>query len=930
MLKDINNHIKLINGSIEWANQYEKNTFPYEIFQEYRRRLKRIHRALEENCSAAAYGESQVGKSYLMSSLLSSPNSPFIIKNRGKEYSFIDEINPSGGNNSKVESTGVVTRFTLQPQPNVVKDYVKIQNLSIVDIILLIADSYQNDVKPNTDHVLQQNDINLAIDSLSVYWSDKMQKQKYLTSDDIFEIRDYVNDELNNVHVIKSNFFKVISQHIECITVDHWADVFSLLWNRNEQLSHLFSVLIDEYKKMDFCTEIYVPFECVRRDYGTLLDIKWLDTVCGVNCDMGNYELYTTVYDANGNTLSTGFPKGSLSAITAEITFPLSPSLADDRQFLTKIDLLDFPGARTRKKYKEEELGADDVLPEILRRSKVGYLFKKYSNSLRISSVLFCHHNDQRTVDVCQTIDDWIRPIIGKTPEERAVFTQDTDGISPLFFVATKFNIDLKKNKIDVSGHSLDKHWERFDTVLPEMMTGFDWFENWSKSSLGSIPFRSIYPLRDFWWSKENGLFVGYNDGETKSQEKDYAFFSDYPNYFKDLSRSFAENNFVKKHFSNPSDTWNEVATVNNDGSKAIIRDLNKIAPSLEEARREKYLKELKQIKTDMYNTLSVYFEPDDIEERNAKVKKIASDIRMSLFLSVGEKPEVFGQIIDTLMVPVGELRDIAYDIIVCRTKTPTDFSLGNFIRKLTDINSNDSRQTVIEKLCDFFGCEQDKLEDELKNRGWSIADVVSNEAETLTTVADVVTKDIIDYWVNYINDKAKKLETILPHSESVVFMLSALMTKMGVKKIISEKIGTYCNVFSTNEQPNAIADFTSLTLNNFVSSVGRCYLTDDEVANIKKKAEKCSVKVDLNSSAWNETRKPQPLMNTLCAFDAASDINSVAKDDLMKLPLWENFQRWANLVTIGLLYASEISQIDPIANGKIKELIDKCSNLYN
>ena len=79
MLQDIKQHIDLVDGSIAWAKEFGKESFPYDVFKEYRRKLKRIYAALEENCSAAAYGESQVGKSYLMSSLLSSPNSPFVI-----------------------------------------------------------------------------------------------------------------------------------------------------------------------------------------------------------------------------------------------------------------------------------------------------------------------------------------------------------------------------------------------------------------------------------------------------------------------------------------------------------------------------------------------------------------------------------------------------------------------------------------------------------------------------------------------------------------------------------------------------------------------------------------------------------------------------------------------------------------------------------
>ena len=97
----------------------------------------------------------------------------------------------------------------------------------------------------------------------------------------------------------------------------------------------------------------------------------------------------------------------------------------------------------------------------------------------------------------------------------------------------------------------------------------------------------------------------------------------------------------------------------------------------------------------------------------------------------------------------------------------------------------------------------------------------------------------------------------------------------------------------------------------------------------MRLKAEKCKIKVDLSSSSWNVNRKPQPLLQTLSAFDAASNIEEVDNTALMKLPLWDNFQRWENLVTIGLLYASDISHVDPIANAKVKKLIDDSDTLY-
>jgi hypothetical protein len=937
MIQDINKHLELIESSLAWAKEFGKDSFPVSVFKEYRRKLRRIRSALEENCSAAAYGESQVGKSYLMSSLLSSADSPFVIQSGGRSYSFIDELNPSGGNNAKIESTGVITRFTIGKGDKSMSDFVKVRLLSVVDIILLIADSYYNDIKINPDTNLNLNEINKCLEGLSGLWATKEKQQDEIIDDDIRDIKDYIKNVIGNgaASIYQSNFCKIIAPVIQYVSYDKWVDIFSLLWNKNAEMSRLFSVLINEYKKLGFNTEVYVPFDAVLRDKGTILKIEWLDTVCGVNIDTGNDDIYTDVYDTSGNIIAQNFGKGNLSALIAELTFELPKTIAQERKFLNKIDLLDFPGARSREKFKESEIHT--VLPKILRRGKVAYLFNKYSRSLRISSVLFCHHNDQKTEPtIGETINSWIGDNIGKTPEERAKYLLNTNGIAPLFMIATKFNIDLERTKTDNVDNlkKLDDHWNRFDTVIPEIIKPNKWFDEWVPKGgfFTSSAFQNVYPLRDFYWSGKNNLFVGYQDGEKKSEETGIFVHQDFPDYMEHLRRSFLQNDFVKTHFSNPEDTWNNVATINNDGSKAIIRSLDSIANLLDDARRQKYLSELQTIKKEMYQTLTVYFEPEDSEEKNRKVKQICGDIRKSLVFTIGTKPEIFGRIIDSLMVPVGDLRDIAYDIIICHSETPKDFSAINFIRATVGINPKDGRDVNLNKLCDYFSSDVDELEKDLKERGCTIEEVISSDAETLTTVADVVTKHIIDYWVAFLNNQAKEIENILPHADEVVFMLVSLLKKLGVRKVISEKIDRYCNVFSLNEQPNAIADFASLTLNNFVSSVGRNYISNDEIADISAKAQKCHLTIDTAPDTWDAVRKPQPLLQTLKAFDESANVvnqDVINMDVLLKLPLWGNFQRWQNLVTIGLVYASDISHCDPVANAKIREIMDNCQNLY-
>lgn len=74
------------------------------------------------------------------------------------------------------------------------------------------------------------------------------------------------------------------------------------------------------------------------------------------------------------------------------------------------------------------------------------------------------------------------------------------------------------------------------------------------------------------------------------SQKKSVHTYADYPDYFENLKQSFLKNAFVQRHFANPEQTWNDVATINNDGSKAIIRNLDAIASVLEDARKRNTL----------------------------------------------------------------------------------------------------------------------------------------------------------------------------------------------------------------------------------------------------------------------------------------------------------------------------------------------------
>ena len=95
MLQEINKQIDNINKSIEWIKVNKPGDFKQRYLRlvDDRRTLKKIKTAVANNPGIAAFGKSQVGKSYLISCLLQGRDSegkdlPFMVKAGEKSYNF--------------------------------------------------------------------------------------------------------------------------------------------------------------------------------------------------------------------------------------------------------------------------------------------------------------------------------------------------------------------------------------------------------------------------------------------------------------------------------------------------------------------------------------------------------------------------------------------------------------------------------------------------------------------------------------------------------------------------------------------------------------------------------------------------------------------------------------------------------------------------
>lgn len=932
---NIQNHINTINELLDWNNQYGRGTFSVQDLYNERRRLKVLKKSVEGKCCAAAYGISQVGKSYLMRSLLSPQNSSFLVSVGGKDYDFITQINPSGSNTGKTESTGIITRFTTDVDKATANGLVRVTLLNPLDIVLMLVDAYYNDIKHSLDSAYTSKQINDKLSEIAQYWTNHTYQQHFIDDDDVQYMLDYLKEVLQTKvqAIVTSKFFEVVSANIQYVKPQNWEYIFGLLWNNNKDISYLFHHIIEEYEKLQFVETAYIPIESILSKNGTLLDVTLLDKVCGKDNGIKYAIEYTNILSADNKIVATNFSKYYLAALIAEVTLQLPKSLEEstDKSFLKDLDLLDFPGARSRKEIPEDDIDANE-LAEILRRGKVAYLFNKYSRSLKIGTVLFCHDDDQSEVSpISNAIEGWIKEYIAKTPAERTEVLRTTNGISPLFFIGTKFNKELKPTDADSpdSLEFLDKHWNRFNQVIPGVVQPGRWLEDWviEGSTFRSKYFQGIYMLRDYSFSKD--FFDGY-DRHKGTPETTFKNPSNFPDYYECLKSSFLRNEFVKRHFANPEQAWNDVTTPNHDGSAAIIRDLNKIAPLLDQAREQKYLKELKCMQQRLLSILEANYILDTNDGRNEKLRKVVTTLQFKLDKIIGRNPEQFGRIIDGLMINPRDVYSLAYEIIVLRRQAPKIFSEIGFIRQRARIQDVDDRNTRIQKLCACYQVQTFQELDELfHSEGYTLDDIVSTEIENQSTQANIIVKNILHFWSEHINASMKKCSSIFPYTDEFANVLITNIRTLGIAQKLVEKIQFYQEQFPQDACINAIADYVSLTLNNYVSSIGYTSLDKESLSLIYDKAKTCNLSINFEEHDASTTSCT--LTEALAALEESKGIQSgiCTTGTLNKLPFWANYQQWLKHIVAGFIYAENIIICDKEANDKIKAMIDRCQILY-
>lgn len=980
----INSQIRAINQSIDWVNKTLKSGRKFTTFKDLvdqRRRLRSLRSALMENPAIATYGESQKGKSYVISNLLADSGKPFKIKTSEKDsdgncrfYNFIEDINPI---TTDTEATGVVTRFTsYSKQPSLyLADYpVRIKLLSITDLVTILCEGYFNDIC--NYKTLDKEYIDKEAEEIyQKYINSPILREgidSVLSEDDIFDLQEYIQKYICNGmrEVLASSYFDRIAQVITRIpfNVEVLSGLFRLLWGCEASLTSLFSDLLNEYQRWEFARDIYVPITAVLNTHNTMLGVLCLNALTK-KTELSGDDLLADrteviVFSEGMKRTIENVNKAVLSALTAEVIFKIEPEYFENedsfhlegitslhtldkvgknspikKELLKENDLLDFPGARRRENLYTTQI--PDKQSELVLRGKVAFLFNKYSAFNMINILLFCHDYQQTGQSVMPgLLADWVLKNVGSNVALRTENIRRSV-ISPLFIIATKFNKDMEFRSSASANLQLDERWDaRFKNVLYKQCLNADsekeekflWFKNWTDR--GS--FKNTYLLRDYKYSGNVGgeasqLYSGFIEKGKETGELLTPVFK------KSLRDSFIRNVNVCQFFEDPEFAWDIATSINNDGALYIIKNLSIAAENAEKTRSYRFSNIVEDTYREVLRVLSQYYHAEDGDDLlQANIVKFGSMWR-EMDIACGKDNYFFGRMIQKLQIKEDVVFNYYHELLhSTRLIENSNIKEYDLIRlrcgtKLDASKDDDFNWNV---LCDVYHFSTlQAAKDYYGKRNIDLRDLVTNNYKKKCSNSSQLAFGILDKWFEYLMSEDTVNYFTRQNFDGIVLAdflenMRSVANFIHLEELIANSISQYVDSYSVNAAyEEMIADITASVLNNFVVNMGYEYLSEEKKSELKMLNEKYHIGLTYRFEEKRTTIWDEEKLSDL--FDQVRPSDENSEYLLETQPAYLNYQRWMEYVTLSFLITYDVPDYDVEANHLLGRLIEdykKCN----
>ena len=895
----------LYNEADQWVSHNlkfeEKDNAAYKV-KNARRIVRKIYKSLESKPVFALFGASQVGKSYLIKNLLSISGAPLKISLGNEQYDFLKEINPPGVG---AESTGVVTRFTIDQVSNNNQFPIRIKLLDPKDLIIILCDSYFSDTS-KIENYTSIEDFKKLADTLDEKYTSEPQGAVHLIQDDIFDVKDYFSKYfyknttiINNIE--KSNYWLRVGDIIHKVPASEWHEVFSLLWNKNPFLTTVFKHLVEELTKINFTTVVYANKDAVLRGFGEILDVQRLKELLAPQKSI-------TVLTQDNTTIDLNLSR--LSALSSELTLTIPQETANTKTFLNNTDLLDFPGARSRLELNIDTI-TEEAVPDMYLRGKVAYLFNKYSADYEINNLLFCQNDKQLDVNEIPTLlNDWITNNIGVNQEERERRISNLP-ISPLFVIFTFFNNQLKFDTTNDDKENIDYKWDnRFVRFFEKevVTTNYNWHINWS---LTAPIFNNFYLLRDFKYS--NDTFSGFD--ETGAEQGVVPERAGFLNKLKDSFLSFP---FVNKHFNNAPLSWDAAASPNKDGSELII---NNLAPAANNyVKIINYSNQLNDFKGSLLSRMGKYYHSDDLQEKRIGALKKANDLQLEFNKIFGKNPVLYSTLLNLIILNETEVYNFFHENVTDSRAVESFDEYTLFRSNYPDLKKDNAKSKNLEILKQqLFLNNTDEVEVYLKERGIEFDKIFPS---TVVTTSKKLVDGVFDLWkhkLTYENFSELEKEGLSKNTFiDFVDVLTTTMEHLNLNEFLVDIVENKTNkILYNRDVEEFLAAFCTNYINDFVVNVGFNFMSDNKIEEFKKIAN--DFKINFNELTHDESVVKKEEL-TFIFEEKSNDINYA--------PMIARYNKFILKLKLALLGNCGFVNYDVVENNKLSIMINKVNEL--
>ena len=594
------------------------------------RRARRLARSARTRMSVSVFGPSQAGKSFLVSVLARPENGPLVadFEGPGGTLDYIREINPEG----EGESTGLVTRFTMEKSTTPPGFPIRLTLLSESDIIRTIVNSFFMD-GDRSEPAPEPSEIAAHLDNFKPRAG---AAQPGMDADEVYEIAEYVEASFGReaYAVALRPFWEEAALIAPCLSAPDRAAFFALLWGGHATFSDLYQRLAQALAQLDHAEEVYAGLDALVPRESSIIDVKTLSGAADGDSDGDSGGAPLTLTTAAGRQAS--LPRSVVCALAAELVLPMQslPSA-----MFSKTDLLDFPGARNRF---EQDLGkafdddADAILPELLLRGKVAYLFDRYVQNQEITSMLLCiPDSNMETVDLPGLVTNWIATTHGVTPEAR----QKADCV--LFMVLTKFDKHLGDSAAE--GGDETRFERRMQASLLEKFgKGSDpWVTEWAPEK----PFDNCFWLRNPNYYVDGLIDYDADMRETRIRPEKHARVGE-------LKAGCLRAPSVRRHFGDPLAAWEAALALNDGGVSYLMDALVKVCKP--DAKLRQITAQLDRLTGDLRRAIAPFHVSDDVEARITAAQEAATKVIDDMEEAL--RRHRFGAVMGALMVDQDEI----------------------------------------------------------------------------------------------------------------------------------------------------------------------------------------------------------------------------------------------------------------------------------